>query len=130
MVVVVIGVVGSKQSKFKWGWGRGICWVWTYFIGSDKSLYDLEGGEGGGGGGTCATKLSCKKIALPLSSLGDKWIDSKAQKSIKASKSSLEILEGKEGRGPLHEFQPMIHHSIFCMSVLFLDDEFLESPKS
>jgi hypothetical protein len=42
------------------------------------------GGEGGGEGGTCATKLSCKKLVLPLSSLGDKWIDSKAQKKHKS----------------------------------------------
>jgi hypothetical protein len=57
----------------------------------------------------------------------------KSSKKHKVFKSSLEILEGKEaggGRGPLHEFQPMSHHSIFCMSVLVVDDEFLESHKS
>lgn len=54
----------------------------------------------GGGGGTCATKLSCKKkLYYLLSSFGDKWIDSKAQKKHKVFKSSLEILEGKERVG-------------------------------
>ncbi len=43
VVVVVIGVVvGSKQSKFKWGREGGpFVGFETYFIGSDKSLYDL-----------------------------------------------------------------------------------------